>query len=100
MAEASTASGRVRDSAGHNAWALTFTSNLALARSSRRRSQDEAQKVFHWTRGGRVVKETQTGTESYSKGRQAGAKRKGEIDGVTGNAKQKFKKGRRLAITE
>ncbi|CAK0814572.1 unnamed protein product, partial [Prorocentrum cordatum] len=64
--------------AGRDAWAITFATNLQVARSSRRRSREEARKVYHWTFSGQAVKATPTGTESYSKGHSAGQKRKGE----------------------
>jgi len=83
-----------------SSWALTFASNLELARSSRRRSHEEAHKTYHWTTSARAVKATQTGTASYAKGRQAGEKRKGEIDGVSGSARQKFRRGQQLALAQ
>merc|ERR1712060_609382 len=73
-------------------WALTFASNLELARSSRQRSRENARKTYHWSFGGYSLKPTKTGTESYSKGKLAGDKRKGEIDGAAGSAKRKFQK--------
>lgn len=82
-----------------SSWALTFASNLEIARSSRQRSREEARKTYHWTFRGQAVKPTKVGTESYSKGLQAGEKRKVQIDGAAGSAKQKFGKGPRLAIT-
>eukprot|EP00931_Biecheleriopsis_adriatica_P048404 TRINITY_DN27961_c0_g1_i1.p1 TRINITY_DN27961_c0_g1~~TRINITY_DN27961_c0_g1_i1.p1 ORF type:complete len:595 (-),score=137.11 TRINITY_DN27961_c0_g1_i1:13-1755(-) len=88
-----------KPSQGSNSWALTFASNLELARCSRRRSRDEAKRTYHWTFSGHAVKETKTGTESYSQGRNAGEKRKGQIDGAAGSAKSKFRKGPQLAIT-
>jgi len=94
------ASGSVGERGNGNSWALTFTSNLELARCSRKRSRQMAKKCYHWTFSGQAVKPTQTGTQSYSQGKQAGAKRKGEIDGVAGSAKKKFQKGQRLAITQ
>lgn len=63
-----------------SSWALTFASNLELARSSRRRSREEAKRTYHWTFSGRMVKETKTGTSSYAQGRTAGEKRKKEIE--------------------
>jgi len=80
-------------------WALTFASNLELVRSSKRRSQAEARKSYHWRFGGHAVKPTQTGTESYSKGREAGLQRKREIDGAAGSARRKFQKKPQLSIT-
>lgn len=80
-------------------WAITFATNLELARKSRRRSSVAAQKTFHWTSGGCSVKATRTDTQSYSNGRQAGEKRKGEIDGFSGSSKRKFQGRGRLAIT-
>ena len=65
-------------------WALTFSTNLELARRSNQRSKEQARKCYHWNFCARAVKKTTTGTESYSKGRQAGEKRKGQIDGVAG----------------
>ncbi|CAE7620174.1 MCSU3 [Symbiodinium natans] len=79
-------------------WALTFTSNLELARTSRRRSREEAKRTYHWTFSGQAVKETKTGTESYSQGKSAGEKRKGQIESAAGAGKQ-FRKAQRLAIT-
>ncbi|CAK0814573.1 unnamed protein product, partial [Prorocentrum cordatum] len=77
--------------AGRDAWAITFATNLQVARSSRRRSREEARKVYHWTFSGQAVKATPTGTESYSKGHSAGQKRtfQGQIDGAAGMAKGK-----------
>ena len=63
-----------------NSWALTFASNLELARSWRRQSREEAKRTYHWTFSGRVVKEPKTGTSSYLQGRSAGEKRKKEIE--------------------
>jgi len=83
---------------GQKSWALTFTSNLELARSSRRRSREEAKRTYHWTFSGQAVKETKTGTESYSQGKCAGEKRKGQIESAAGAGKQ-FRKAQRLAIT-
>mmetsp|Transcript_68986 Transcript_68986/g.224890 ORF Transcript_68986/g.224890 Transcript_68986/m.224890 type:complete len:771 (+) Transcript_68986:1299-3611(+) len=85
---------------GGNAWALTFVSNVQLVRASRQRSREEARKTYHWTYSAKAVKATKKGTESYSQGRQAGEKRKGEIDGTARSAKQKFCKGGRRAITQ
>jgi len=79
-------------------WALTFASNLNLARSSRRRSKEEAKKTYHWSFAGHAVKATPTGTASYSQGRQAGEQRKAQIDGVTQSARRKFQRTPRLAI--
>merc|ERR1712118_510080 len=81
-------------------WAITFASNLQLVRSSRKRSTEAAQKKYHWRCSGFAPKATRTGTESYSKGKQAGEKRKAQIDSSAGSAKEKFKKGARLAIAE
>lgn len=80
-------------------WAITFASNLELARSSRRRSREEAHRSYHWTFSARTVKETKTGTTSYTQGRSAGEKRKQQIERATGTAKTKFRKGAPLAIT-
>eukprot|EP00439_Symbiodinium_sp_Y106_P023924 s6010_g2.t3 len=71
---------------GQKSWALTFTSNLELARSSRRRSREEAKRTYHWTFSGQAVKETKTGTESYSQGKCAGEKRKGQIESAADKA--------------
>lgn len=80
-------------------WALSFCTNLEVVRSSKRRSTAEAQKSYHWTSSGQAVKPTQTGTDSYSKGRHAGQQRKGEIDGASGSTTRKFQKRQRLALT-
>jgi len=80
-------------------WALTFCTNLEVVRSSKRRSAAEARKSYHWTSSGQAVKPTQTGTDSYSKGRQAGQQRKGEIDGAAASTTRKFQKRQRLALT-
>jgi len=80
-------------------WALAFCTNLEVVRSSKRRSSAEARKSYHWTSSGQAVKPTQTGTDSYSKGRQAGQQRKGEIDGAAGSTTRKFQKRQRLALT-
>merc|ERR1712083_543466 len=85
--------------ASASSWALAFTSNFTLARSSRRRCREEAKKMYHWCFSGRAVKATPTGTASYAQGREAGEKRKAQIDTVAGSAKQKFSRGPRLAIT-
>merc|ERR1712129_368468 len=92
-------SGSSTSAGGANSWALTFVSNVGLARSSRRRSRAQASKTYHWTFSARAVKKTKTGTQSYSQGLEAGEKRKGEIDGTARSAKQKFHRGPRLAIT-
>jgi len=68
--------------------------------SSRRRSRTEAKNTYHWTFSGQAVKATRTGTESYSKGLQAGEKRKDQIGGASSSAKQKFRRGTRLAIAQ
>lgn len=83
---------------GSDSWAITFSSNLELARQSRQRSSGVARKTYHWTTGGRAVKATKTDTTSYSQGRDAGNKRKGQIDSAAGTAKRKFNKGVRHAI--
>lgn len=80
-------------------WALTFASNLEVARLSRTRSREEAKRTFHWTFSGQAVKETKTDTSSYTKGRNAGEKRKHQIERASGTAKTKFRKGAQLAIT-
>lgn len=80
-------------------WALTFASNLEVARLSRTRSREEAKRTFHWTFSGQAVKETKTDTTSYTKGRNAGEKRKHQIERASGTAKTKFRKGAPLAIT-
>ncbi|CAE7826724.1 unnamed protein product, partial [Symbiodinium sp. CCMP2456] len=54
--------------------------------------------TYHWTFSGQAVKETKTGTESYSQGKCAGEKRKGQIESAAGAGKQ-FRKAQRLAIT-
>eukprot|EP00928_Gymnodinium_smaydae_P030628 TRINITY_DN22723_c1_g2_i1.p1 TRINITY_DN22723_c1_g2~~TRINITY_DN22723_c1_g2_i1.p1 ORF type:complete len:666 (-),score=104.18 TRINITY_DN22723_c1_g2_i1:71-2068(-) len=81
-------------------WALTFASNLELARGSFQRSKQEAHKTYHWTSCAHSVKKTKTGTESYSRGKIAGEKRKGQIDSTSGAAKSRFRGGPRLAITQ
>merc|ERR1739845_215509 len=53
------------DSKSSVSWALTFASNLQLARSSQRRSKEQAKKTYHWSFSGTAVKATPTGTESY-----------------------------------
>eukprot|EP00811_Abedinium_folium_P017452 NODE_2637_length_2175_cov_4.796387.p1 GENE.NODE_2637_length_2175_cov_4.796387~~NODE_2637_length_2175_cov_4.796387.p1 ORF type:complete len:655 (+),score=218.69 NODE_2637_length_2175_cov_4.796387:93-1967(+) len=82
-----------------DAWAITFTSNLELARQVRRKSKTLAKKLYHWQAGGaKAVTASRTGTESYSKGHTAGEMRKAQIDGVTGQSKSKFQHRGRLAI--
>eukprot|EP00929_Paragymnodinium_shiwhaense_P002777 TRINITY_DN103063_c0_g1_i1.p1 TRINITY_DN103063_c0_g1~~TRINITY_DN103063_c0_g1_i1.p1 ORF type:complete len:702 (+),score=200.99 TRINITY_DN103063_c0_g1_i1:95-2200(+) len=88
-----------RPEAAAPSWALVFASNLTLARSSRRRSREQAKKVYHWSFSGTAVKATPTNTASYSKGKQAGEKRKAEISNVSGAAKRKFQRGGKLALT-
>jgi len=85
--------------AREGSWAISFCTNLEVVRSSKRRSTAEAQKSYHWTSSGQAVKPTQTGTDSYSKGRHAGQQRKGEIDGASGSTTRKFQKRQRLALT-
>lgn len=96
---AGSSSGGAAPSASSQSWAITFTSNLEVARKSRDRSRAEAKQTFHWTFSGRAVKKTPTGTESYAQGRQAGSKRKGQIDGARGAADRKSRRGPRLALT-
>jgi len=86
--------------AGEGTWALAFCTNLEVVRSSKRRSSAEARRSYHWTSTGQAVKPTQTGTDSYSKGRHAGQQRKREIDGAAGSTTRKFQKRQRLALTQ
>ncbi|CAK9085331.1 Molybdenum cofactor sulfurase, partial [Durusdinium trenchii] len=87
------------DPPAKNSWALTFVSNLEVARSSRRRSREEAKRIYRWTFSAHAVKETKTDTASYTKGKDAGEKRKQQIESASGTAKRKFRKAPPLAIT-
>mmetsp|Transcript_7890 Transcript_7890/g.17403 ORF Transcript_7890/g.17403 Transcript_7890/m.17403 type:complete len:614 (-) Transcript_7890:20-1861(-) len=82
-------------------WALTFVSNLQLARKSHQRSVTESHKVYHWhTVMSREPSGPKKDSDSYSKGHAAGSKRKSEIDGASGRAKGKHSKSLRLSLAD
>lgn len=82
-----------------HSWAITFSSNLELARTVRRKSTAEAKRLYHWSSSGTALKATKKDTASYSKGKQAGEKRKGDIDSAASAAKKKFRRGPQKALT-